>query len=593
MFIKDMIIILDFYVDEPACLGVPPYISPYCRYVAGVLVANGVSSEKILYLTVDQWRKNQKELTCDPELVILIGGSTVPGKYLGGKMGTVTEMLEFLDYRQKYQKNRLTILGGPIRYASDRILEQIALKNGLVIQGDVESAVDMIMKSSDISHGLDLYNSKRAQGNLAFQRDYQELNQWAVKGAFITRYHPNFPYLMIELETYRGCTRERYCSFCSEVFYGKPAFRSIEGIVAEVEELYSLGNRYFRLGRQADLFTYGADLKRYKNGFPKPNPEKLENLYSEIRRVAPDLKVLHLDNVNPGTVALFPQESLEIATIISRYNTSGDTAAMGLESVDPVVFELNSLKCSRQEAVRAIEIINEVGANRCDGIPKLLPGLNLIHGLSGESDRTFQQNFEFLSEILERNLLLRRINIRQVTVHSRTKLEQLKNDNNLSKKLNLSKKRIRPAILENKFTYFRDKIRKEIDRPMLEKVFPPGTILKEVIPEVSNPGYVLGRQLGSYPVTVKIPIDDMGAVIALESRQPIDVIITGYGERSILGLVYPIRINAIGQKALSQIPGVGKRRASNILLAKPIKNMDDLVKQVEEAVFGTLTDYTF
>jgi radical SAM superfamily enzyme with C-terminal helix-hairpin-helix motif len=30
--------ILDGYVDEPACLGVPPYISPYIRTVAGALL---------------------------------------------------------------------------------------------------------------------------------------------------------------------------------------------------------------------------------------------------------------------------------------------------------------------------------------------------------------------------------------------------------------------------------------------------------------------------------------------------------------------------------------------------------------------------
>ena len=29
------IALLDGYVDEPTCLGVPPYISPYPRYIAG------------------------------------------------------------------------------------------------------------------------------------------------------------------------------------------------------------------------------------------------------------------------------------------------------------------------------------------------------------------------------------------------------------------------------------------------------------------------------------------------------------------------------------------------------------------------------
>ena len=43
-------VIIDGYVDEPACLGVPPYISPYIRTVAGVLKEHGLSPE---YVAID------------------------------------------------------------------------------------------------------------------------------------------------------------------------------------------------------------------------------------------------------------------------------------------------------------------------------------------------------------------------------------------------------------------------------------------------------------------------------------------------------------------------------------------------------------
>ncbi|MDP3563793.1 MAG: radical SAM protein, partial [Methanoregula sp.] len=46
-------VILDGYVDEPACLGVPPYVSPYIRTVAGALIAHGYT---VQYLTIDQLR---------------------------------------------------------------------------------------------------------------------------------------------------------------------------------------------------------------------------------------------------------------------------------------------------------------------------------------------------------------------------------------------------------------------------------------------------------------------------------------------------------------------------------------------------------
>jgi radical SAM superfamily enzyme with C-terminal helix-hairpin-helix motif len=39
-------VIIDGYVDEPACLGVPPYISPYIRAIAGVLKEHGFSLRK-------------------------------------------------------------------------------------------------------------------------------------------------------------------------------------------------------------------------------------------------------------------------------------------------------------------------------------------------------------------------------------------------------------------------------------------------------------------------------------------------------------------------------------------------------------------
>ena len=42
--------ILDGYVDEPACLRITPYISPYIRTVAGVLVGHRFT---VRYLTIE------------------------------------------------------------------------------------------------------------------------------------------------------------------------------------------------------------------------------------------------------------------------------------------------------------------------------------------------------------------------------------------------------------------------------------------------------------------------------------------------------------------------------------------------------------
>ena len=72
-------IILDGYVDEPACLGVPPYVSPYIRTVAGVLETRGIA---VRYITIDQLRNDPQLLNVLDKsgLLVAITGVTVPGK---------------------------------------------------------------------------------------------------------------------------------------------------------------------------------------------------------------------------------------------------------------------------------------------------------------------------------------------------------------------------------------------------------------------------------------------------------------------------------------------------------------------------------
>ena len=584
-------LILDFYVDEPACFGVPPYLSPYCRYAAGALVDAGVAPEQISFLTVDQWRADNKELKDEPELVLLVAGATVPGKYLGGKIGSVSEILEFLEFRQKYQPGTVTLIGGPIRYCEPEIRHKIDELGGILIRGDLEVYAERFAAFPGGPAKAAAHMREKEKLVTGARRTYEQVDRWATRGAFLTEIHPNYPYLILELETYRGCTREIFCSFCTEAFYGKPVFRQTPGILDEVEELYRLGNKYFRLGRQADLMTYLPDMNDFQNSFPRPVPASLETLYSGIRARAPDLKLLHLDNINPGLIATFPEESREIVRIICEYNTAGDTAAMGLETVDPNVIAINDLKCNADEARRAIEIVNEFGATRKDGIPALLPGVNLLHGLPGESDKTFEQNYHFLKGLLDEGLLLRRINIRQTVTYNNTKLDLIKDKEDILK--SIPRKRRRPEAIEQKFLYFREKIRQDIDKPMLRLNFPPGCIIREVIIEGKNQGYYLGRALGSYPITVKIPDSDPGAREVYAKNRPLDIIVTGAEERSLTGLSYPISFNDLSRKALQSIPGIGKKVAERLDLHRPYTNFEDLSARLEGAPFGAAKDYDF
>ncbi len=284
--------------------------------------------------------------------------------------------------------------------------------------------------------------------------DYALTDPWSVAGAGIITQHPDFPYVMCELETARGCSHGATggCSFCTEPFYGRPRYRSVAGVAAEVAALVVDGARHFRVGRQPDILAYGAGEGEY----PAPRPDLLEELFSGIRAAAPDLKTLHIDNTNPATIARHEEKSREALAAICRHHTPGDVAAFGMETADPAVIAANNLKAQPDEVFRAIEIVNEVGGMRRDGIPELLPGLNFVCGLAGETPATYDKNEQFLSRVLAAGLMVRRVNIRQVMPFEGTPAYT---DNTLGKN-------------DRRFKAFKEFVRNKIDLPMLQRVFP-------------------------------------------------------------------------------------------------------------------------
>ncbi|MHA2153461.1 MAG: hypothetical protein ACXAAQ_15920 [Candidatus Thorarchaeota archaeon] len=92
----DRVALVDGYVDEPTCLGVPPYVSIYPRYIAGAIWTNNPRTE-ILYTTIDQVRQSfqkAQQIWSKTDLIILIAGMIVPGKYVGGTPISVREARE-------------------------------------------------------------------------------------------------------------------------------------------------------------------------------------------------------------------------------------------------------------------------------------------------------------------------------------------------------------------------------------------------------------------------------------------------------------------------------------------------------------------
>ena len=544
--------IVDGYVDEPAHFGVPPYVSTYPRYVAGALVDAGVPESKVTYHTIDGLREQQSRWQDveDADLMIYVGGMTVPGKYVGGTPAEPDEVR-----RLAWTADGVSMMGGPVRFGV-----------GESNEGGIETARDDLdfdfLAMADVEAAAYDLAANGLEGFENRYRDVEEETRWARKGAFVVEQHPNHPdYLIAELETSRGCPYR--CSFCTEPMYGDPDFRPPESVVDEVDALSDRGVKSFRIGRQADILAYGGDGEA-------PNPPALRELYGGIREVVSDLQTLHLDNMNPITVVKWPEKAREGIRIIAEHNTPGDTAAFGLESADPVVQEQNELNVTAAECLEAVRIVNEEGGWRPgespgDGpshgpdaprqLPKLLPGINLLHGLKGEREETFDLNRQFLEEVYDQGYMVRRINIRQVMAFEGTDMaetgSQIADDH------------------KQLFQEYKREVRETIDNPMLQRVAPAGTILPDVHLEYHQDGKTFGRQLGTYPLLVGIPGER-------ELGRTIDVAITDHGYRSVTGVPHPLDLNAASMDELAALPGFGRSRAGDVVVDRPHDSVTDV-----------------
>ncbi len=514
---KTKVALIDGYLDEPSCLGVPPYISPHIRYTYGALIESGIKEHNLEYLTIDQLRENREEkLTAleKHDLVIIIAGTTVPGHYLGGKPISLKEIEELgqkLYYPQK-------VLGGPVT------LVKKEFKNYDYICGELTS--------------LDLYQTL-TDHKIPSARLTEFIANWAVHGARLTKKHPFYPNLVCEIETFRGCPRYKHCAFCSERLKKKTYQRKPAEIIREVKALANNGNHFFRLGCQTDLLLYQAS--RIKNDEFLLNPDAIQELYQGIREADPQLKVLHLDNINPANITRYYTRSHRILETIVKYNTPGDIAAFGLESADPLVLKKNNIEAEPEETFQAIKIMNQIGGLREKGIPRLLPGLNFLHGLMGERIETMEYNYNYLKRILEAGLMLRRINIRQVMGMGNYPVEK---------------------VNYGKFLEYKERVNKDINKPMLQRVFPVGTVIKNVLTETHKGKLTYGRQPGSYPILIGIPGK-------LKLKQFIDVKVIDHGYRSLTALPWPFNIKKASLEQLTSIPGIGKKRANKIFLEQP------------------------
>jgi len=483
--------ILDCYTDEPAGLGVPPFVGVWPRYVAGQY------EEEPTYLTIDDLRliryvEHVPQVVIDPPVgrthievlnhtrspeeirrvlgetdqLILVVGVQTPGKYLSARPGTLHEINKLL---ASFKVRR--ILTGPV------------LSGGTQYRGGFRPQLPQAEDFEELRPFV--FDS------------YDELQPWALRGASFIRQMPRLENRIVEIETGRGCPRGEGCSFCTEPIKHKVQWRGADHVAEEVKTLMGVGAKAFRLGKQSCIYSYeGGD------------PQKIEALLSALAALKPE--VLHLDNANPAMVNERRTE------LFVKYLTPGSTAAMGIESFDPEVVRANNLNSTYDMAFEAIRTINRIGGFRGDnGCHALLPGINILLGLAGETPETLDKNFAALQRILDEGLLIRRINIRRVVPFPGTRLYEEVGQKTLRKN-------------RKYYTRWTHTVRDKIDIPMLQRLFPAGTVLNNLCSEVHNGTTTFMRQIGSYPI-----------LVAVHQRLPLneffDVRITGYMRRSLTG----------------------------------------------------------
>jgi radical SAM superfamily enzyme with C-terminal helix-hairpin-helix motif len=501
--VSDVVAVLDCYTVEPSGLGVPPYLSTYVRDAFSALSMSRPRAD-VRYLTIDdvRWCLNGEQPLTDAPLsdaltysatvnrsevirllsnasvVVVVAGDAVPSVHLHAQNGSVEEIARAM----ACVRGRRVLLGPLASYA----IADPARYAGLfdAVHTHTITSADVLLGSRSAAPYKRLREDRNSYAGLVEQLGWCPV---------------------AEIELYRGCTRRRFCSFCNEpVKSAAVTFREVDDVLDEVTRLYMAGVRAFRLGQQTCFFSYFHH-----------DAARIEELLSGIRAACPELEVLHIDNADPLAVA--SPVGAKIAGLVAEYCTEGNCAPMGMESFDPVVIERNALTCTPTILRRAVEHINQVGAERGpSGLPKLLPGLNLIYGLPGETHRTHLANLAGLAELFDAGLMCHRTNVRLARAYAGTPLSAMAGQDP-------------PAPSVEHFTTWKADLDAIWDEPMKRRVYPLGLRLSGLHSFFVTTRGTWFRRLGSYPIQV------VERDTALPLYKPADLTVTEHAPRFIYG----------------------------------------------------------
>lgn len=397
-------VILDCYTDEPSGYGVRPYLGTHQIHLSQALAHKGVDhylltiddlryalaetrdSRAIETYNVTRNKDSTSKLLSEAEKIYVVMGCFVDYQYFScvpPKSNEVAALLKH--FGAKGEIVLFYVMGTVDGIAPDYRESELSRIVTAVEHGNTYR---FVLNESD--EHADLINP-----------DYNLLS--SISGVNAPIIDQLDAAVIAEIETGTGCNTPT-CVFCIEsVRSPKVVYREPGDIASQVRTLYGQGVRHFRLGRQPNFYHYQFQ-----------NLEKLEELLSTIRNDCPELRMLHIDNANIVNVAT--KTGREFTRLITKYCTSGNIAPFGIESFDDEVRKSTGVVGTSEQVMKAIEVVNEFGADRgSDGVPMLLPGVNILYGLPGQTAATHKFNMAFLRRILNQGLMTQRLYFRQVT----------------------------------------------------------------------------------------------------------------------------------------------------------------------------------
>lgn len=546
------IIVVDGFSDLPFSLGIPPFMSPEVRYMAGACWDRD-DKARVIYINIDDLRAGRKSsLLNGADLVFVYAGVTEASPLVRPSVRTddsgIAKVQDLVDYIAYLDCPK--ILGGPYVLAKNGVVDE-KLGFDVIVTGDLSKYIHEILSDEGTIGKVDP----------SLQRNNEDLNRYAILGAGLAVQNPGYPsFLSCAVELYRGCPSASLggCSFCHETKYTTVDYRPVEDVVAEIAKISELGceNVVFEC---PCFFSY----------FSSPNEEgkldldhsAIEKLLEGSRSVAPEIKGLHIMNINPGAIANDMDESRKILKSIRTHCSDGNFPNLRVVTFDDEVQLLNNTRTTAEQSRMVVKMIAEAGKGEGpSGLPQMLPTIELVYGLAGEGENTLELNLNNLKEFASKGL------IRGVIVRKQASLP----GTTISK---------RDDIVElEDFDKHMEILQEEVNRVAGGNLAAPGQLIRDVYPYRVQDGSAVAKKVGINPLDLLV--HGVSQVNVLQ-----DVRITSVDGDGMEAVAQPLIPKTVSREILRLVPEMTEERIDRFMQSRPGK-AEDFYKLFEEPAFG-------